>query len=865
MIPEDPKKQRQEHPLWGNLLLCHARQKLCREWIYPFLLLTVYMVPLLVPMPGNAQAEGESLAELNVLGNQAFGNRDFVSARYYFMRIRESDEWESYPDKVSVLGRLGLVEESQSRFRAASRWYGELLDLQMEQATEQNLPVFHVTNRYYALRYADCLERGGEYERASEVLWALVPFADAGSRIAVFEQLIRNYEFKPVTRDELDTLRDQMGQEAMMSLGWQLANLYQNKGFPEVSVDFYDRLWPDDPTGAKEHIDSIVTAYRDTVGLDSLQQSIRDIRASQPGVDPYLLLEIRLLERMGDDAEALALLDREIRARTRQNQIEEALSALNHSQMIEIYMGLVQRERGLEEAIRLQKILVQNDPVDVRKRDRLSEFLANAGQVEEAVRGWVRWAESMGQQPNALLLAAERVFALGDDEQAAELISSVESIEPDFALRKGMASLRMGQFDAAFAALNIVSASSNLGDPFVADEISRYTETAPNVSAIFQAMVESASGEAYTDVPDWMRRSIEELGFRHHFTQSLHSLAMHEPTGVWKIQLARSAVNHGKDDWALRLLNAVDEDSPYQQAAQQEKAFLLRHAEEIYKRKEAARLLRATMGPILSSTASMKISPLMVTRIMDYAETQLRAFEPEEALKAVIRIEQATESLTHPLLPADRERLRFARSHIWMQLASWDAALEGFRSIESMPMKTDALWFQAMIHLARTDVGEAIVLLQSIVETPEHWPRANDALRMLTILDPLVGEALELFCQAQLLQLQGRFEDAVPVLRSLAVQQYGNDEEEWARYWIGDLFQHEGNLAEASDEWSRLLLDVDHPIIHGMIRLQLLEPELAEDEIAAMTGYQQLLNEFPESLFADLARLDIQVQENDTP
>ena len=92
----------------------------------------------------------------------------------------------------------------------------------------------------------------------------------------------------------------------------------------------------------------------------------------------------------------------------------------------------------------------------------------------------------------------------------------------------------------------------------------------------------------------------------------------------------------------------------------------------------------------------------------------------------------------------------------------------------------------------------------------------------------------------------------------LAVNTYGEDTEEWARYQIGKMNQQLGNRG-SPDEWQRLQVEADHPIIHGLVRYELIqEPLPSGSGIRSTTEYQDFLIDFPDTLFSDLARIQYQ-------
>ena len=246
-------------------------------------------------------------------------------------------------------------------------------------------------------------------------------------------------------------------------------------------------------------------------------------------------------------------------------------------------------------------------------------------------------------------------------------------------------------------------------------------------------------------------------------------------------------------------------------------------------------------------------------QLLNYANYRLNAFQPEDALVAVRQIESSSRTLTRPLSQPASERLIFERGRALTELTSFQPALLLLDRVKTQPFLTEAKFLKAQILLSQKQVEESRTLLKEIVEGDESWRRANDALALLVALDPLVGESLDLFCQSVLYQLQGRAEDAVPVLRQLAVEQFDKDPAEWARYQIGRLKEEAGDAEGARKEWDQLLLEANHPVILGMLRRNRIHRiNAAGERITDMTAYQELLLDFPDTLASDLARLEVQ-------
>jgi len=261
---------------------------------------------------------------------------------------------------------------------------------------------------------------------------------------------------------------------------------------------------------------------------------------------------------------------------------------------------------------------------------------------------------------------------------------------------------------------------------------------------------------------------------------------------------------------------------------------------------------------ILDASESIPLNQTLAERLLHYSELCLDACQTGKALTAIRKIESASSTLTPPMTGNFKDRLSLARARVYVQSAAFQPALQMLNTIALDPYYSEAQFLSAQIHIAQGETEIARSLLHELCDRDRTWDRANDALSLLIAIEPLVGDSLSLFSDAMIYQLQGRYEDAIPPLRQLAVEHYGNDTEEWARFQIGVLKRESGQLEEARQEWKRLLLDVDNPIIHGMVRLELVRSELASGNAVSNTGeFQELLIEFPDSIYSDLARQEM--------
>jgi hypothetical protein len=802
-------------------------------------------------------AQEETPTQLYNQGNSSFAQGDYVAAGYYFQRLRESDQWQAFPQKIDVLGKLGMIEEGQSRFETAASWYRQVI----EQFAADNPNKSDAFSQYYVLRYAECLERSGSYKKAAQVLWDQYVRSEPVLKPTFLSRIVRNYQYQELNEEQLQELRTEVENNSIKNLGWNLADLYQKNQRYNEAYSLYEQLWPDAPAEARNHLDAMTTTYQAvnklTTWLDQLQKAI------VLGVNPnqLILLETAILRSLDRGEEALQHMETALANLAGVETLDDinSLAGKAPSSLIQHWLELVKLYRGQDEAFVLLQSWLDKQPNDILLRGELADWLANAGRVEEAGELWLEWTRNRNSDSASILLAADKLIALGANQAAGKLLEEQESnLDPKYSMRFGQLALQVNQFDRAVESFNTATVKAQTPANLISDAVLNYAESAPDAGALFDSLVQSVSGAIYSEVPGWLRVSVKELGFRRNRLKTLEEIANSEPSGAWTIELARTASKQGDQDWALKLLSHIPEKSPYRTIADRERAILLGNSMLIPQKTKAVELMRSSIEGILPATSSIPLSHISAERLFTYSEYCLNAYMPTEALKAIVRIESASNQLPQPLPPISLQKLNYLRARSMMELGSWQRALDYFQLITFTPFSTDARFYEARILLGQERVEEAKAAFQDILDTPEHWLRANDALAYLTALEPLVGEPLEWLCKAQLFELQGRFLEAAPFYREIAVAQYGEDTEEWARYVIGDLQRIAGEWQAAAKEWERLALDVDHPVIHAMIRWQLWSEAAAEDTVAAATGFQNLLMDFPDSLAADLARLEFQ-------
>ena len=800
-------------------------------------------------------------------GNSAYSKSDYVSASYYFNRIRESENWDTYPKKVDLLSRLATIEERQSRYDTAAKFYAQMIDLVPKMIGSKKNSLRH----YYLTRHANSLERSGLYRTANKIYWQGYHESEKAYQLTLLKHILRNMSYQQLTDRDIAPVRKRILPALVNELGWDLADLYRVQGMVLKSFELMETLWPMDGVQnindalqtSRVRASGIVEVYTRLKHLDDLIERMRAARAERSSPIPLLLLEIAILEDADRGGEALKTLEsfllKTVGVSSREQVSIEDLTALVPGLLLDRWIDLVSQIRGNNEGIRILQDRVEMLPMDLPQRKRLSGLLLSEGREEEAVQQWTAWAETQKNTPLAVLNAAEEIYSLGEKSAASELLSRLtERIPPSLAIKQGNVALRMGDYEQAFAAYEVAAASGGIQPLVLSMSVLRNAGTIVDRKPLVAYLIQAASGRAYQTIPVWIKHPLMQLGVSGRLKNELKSLIRYDSSGVWLIHLSKEALKQGDRTWARELLEAVPEKSVHRASAEQTLALFLSDDRSPVHRSRAAEMLLPSVAMVLDASKSIPLNRTLTDRLLQYAELCLDAFEPAKAFTAIRKIESSSPTLKQPIIGAMKDRLSMARARALVQYSAFQPALDILNTIGHDPYFSDAQFLMTQIQIARGDLEIARSLLHELADRDRAWSRVNDALSLLVALEPLVGDSLSLFSDAMIYQLQGRLNDAIPPLRQLAVEQYGNDAEEWARFRIGVIKKKSGDIDAAREEWRRLLLDVDNPIIHGMTRYELVSVGIAAGEaVANGTDFQELLLEFPDSIYSDLARQEI--------
>ena len=845
---------------------------------YRFLLL----IFLLISIPG-LSLWPEDLALLYTQGNAAMMNLDYATAGYNFRRMMDAGEWAAFPEKTAVLGKMGLIEESHARYPEAAYYYQLLVDdLSKSQNKTINAPTSGLAiplnsaiasplqnnpartlNNYYIQRLADCYDRAGNYQKSNTLYWSLLKNAEKSIEPAYLLPLMKTYDFLEISPEEIKTLHNLIIPAYVERLGWSLADLYRIKEKNAEAREIYELLWQKYPQQASAHASSMYTVYKASNQLEKLLSRIQAAEEEEENfADDYLLLEAELLENNAQPQQALTAIETFLSDGDPASLAEKTKTLIGKfsTPVLDKWIDLLEKIRGTDAVLPVLQSFVMQSPLETSRREKLANLLMNAGRKSEALALWKDWLKLQANNPLATLQAVENIFVMGDVQSAKELLAkSLKTVAPNLAYNYAITAFKLGDFSTAIASFTIASTANGMDSNQIVSFIDQYTDRSIDTKEFVSAMIQSVSPMiANQKEPAWLRESLLSLGLKTNQKDKLDTLAAADPSGRWKMLLALEAVKQGKTNYAVEWLQSIPQTSIYAPGAELQLAVLLGKSQDPANLHKALELYKPYMDKILQATEAIRLTDGTLNRLMDYMDVCLNCFQPGEAISAIRYIESASPGLTQPMSPTTLERLRFGRAQALTELSSLEPALELLKDCKDQPFFSKAVLLRIKILITQKKTDEALSALKDMIKEPAHWQTANQALALYMMLEPLVGESLRQYSDAVLYQLQGRFEDAIPLLRQIAVDNYGEDTEEWARYAIGALEKQAGFLEKAKEEWKRLNMDADNPVVHGLLRYELFHLATTPAEpVRESTEYQELLLDFPNTLFSDLARLEV--------
>lgn len=797
--------------------------------------------------------QAETVSEFINQGSDAFNQGDYVTSAYYLNRARNHADWDEYTGKMDVFTKMAYMEESQGHFEDAARYYREAIRYipDTDEATHLRL------EQYYYSRYAATLVRSGYYQAAEKIYWDLYDRVDLPEKTQIILQITENYKYQTVTVQQMDHLHQQIFSLDLQTLGWALAELYYVQRDIEKAYDVYHQIWQQNLPMAIENYLTLANVYHESEQIEQLINQCRQNFLQSP---QYIELYILLMEYQNKSEIAKEELERYFQAVLQSNTIADAgilAGAVDNSILVK-WVELIENSGNTTEAILRSEQLLSANPGDIVWRKRLSSLFLSQGQKEQAVQLWQNWFQLDQANDFQRFSAIEQMQQLGATEQAKNLFHQLEDKVPVTLKQfEARTALELGLYEHAISSFQIASISANVNPAGITNMVLSYVDAQADQKPVVSAFIKAASGNSFQETPAWLRDSLVECGVKYGFHDELVKMAEQDPAGLWAIHTANTAKKYGKTLLAQTLLDTVPTDSILRDSADQQFVELLSSNQSVPSQIQAADLILPSIEHIVSVTEPQNLTAPQIQQLLQYSEYRLHAYQPGLALKAIQTIEASTPFLQGGVIDTDVEKIMFFRATALSQLASYDPAVELLDKIQTPSFKPQADFLKAKIFLSQKKLEEADQILQQLVVDRSDWQLSNDALGYIIAMEPLFGEPMTDFCTLQTYLLQGRMEEAFTLLRSIAVDFYETDTEEWARYQIAMLKAKSGQWDDAVEEWKRLLLDVDHPVYHGLVHYKLTNvPSQANHLVESASQFQELMTKFPNSLFSDLARIE---------
>ncbi|MBE7559366.1 hypothetical protein HS125_10600 [bacterium] len=226
----------------------------------------------------------------------------------------------------------------------------------------------------------------------------------------------------------------------------------------------------------------------------------------------------------------------------------------------------------------------------------------------------------------------------------------------------------------------------------------------------------------------------------------------------------------------------------------------------------------------------------------------------------------ATAALAHS--PQRLEEAQLYRGEAYSMLGSLPRARAELLPLADSPQRNLRLlarFHLGNLHLWQNEPDQAVEFYSDILENELGHELANDVLDMAVSAKLYSPEEMGHYSLALLYSWQGRRDDAVEEWRMLAALA-GRGPGGARVGGSGDIFAASGDLASASAEFAKALRFAQNADVVGRIRWAMLEEvERKQRGEVARPEYEKLIVDFPDTLFADLARRRLQAEKPKPP
>jgi tetratricopeptide (TPR) repeat protein len=684
-----------------------------------------------------------------------------------------------------------------------------------------------------------------------------------------------------VTGEELFQLEDRLLENpAGGELLVRFMRFYVNQDYSSHAVSIGDKLLRQSPEAFLNSLAGIQQSYKADLGEEAtahILQVLEEARKESPeNKTTYDLIQVRWLDLAGQSGRAL-----------------EYLGTLNAGS--EVFL----KERATllfsmgryDEAAEAYESLIVVSPQNITYYRQLGECLYRQDQTEKAMEVWERIPRIQSENPASYITLSEIYRLRGMTTPAAEALkkarelSGADAYEIDrrimdlWAEEGNMPRLVQEFIHASQARKNREALYRyRLSEQFQEEqkatellkEISRRLDSNPKFA------VRTILLRLGTDILMASGQYDRAIGFVRTGYRGNPELALR------LYQLGLDLLHRGAPEKTLVAWSYLPPQSPYYSHSQLQIAQLGLQAGELEKAEEAATTLVEdliekspgkhlyTAGQPLSATGLRKHLTLlrggnrqrMEDTLLILARIQLEKKKPGDALKWLLPLKKGG-----TVRAQSQPEVDLLLGHTYSQLGSLETAEEYYRrareGYQGVPDKRgEAEYALAETLLWQERIPEALDTYLDLAKKDASLPQANESLRRYQVVSQSGAEQLYHYSLAGLFAWKGDREEAVRLYREAAADDAESDQAGWCLFEAAKILAADSQTDAAVKQIEYVLDRYENPTLLAECRTFLTSldtAEAAEATVADGTNpYEQLILDFPSSIYSELARLKIE-------
>jgi tetratricopeptide (TPR) repeat protein len=678
-----------------------------------------------------------------------------------------------------------------------------------------------------------------DYRRAADTFLELFKHPTHGQRRTLLYRLVSLYSIEALTDIELDSVLGEVAQsEKDYNFLSRLAQAYKNRGREKNAVETYFEIIRQYPSLLVD-MHAPITKYLSTTGhVDEMIALIDKLRGKEKLNYRVHILYARVLAQVNRVDEAL-----------------EALAPFNHMPQVAVERAnLLFQQKQFIEAADAYNTLLKASPTRVDLIDKLGLCYLKLNKKEMAIATWRKIVQQPRVNYNSYQMLSNIFQRNGFPKESLESLREASKLSPQsrmYAQNMAYHWILRGDYMRAIEALSgsvSLSKTPRYGsDSLILPYIKGEAEQKELYSAIMEYRTSTPNLKPQQEI--WLRslqrQLLVQLGRYREALDMTQKATRGKNAELYA--LAKLFEDHNAQEWAIFSYRAIVPDP-----ALNYPAIKVRLA-ELYSKRSQFKEARASL---LSASETLPPTDrvLRADILLHMAQVELELKSPEPAL-SLLSHPAATDTLK--LAPEYLEYAQLLRGEAYSMMGALPRArreLTPLLESKQRGLRLMAVFQMGNVNMWEGKSDEAAVLYREILDNDLGHDLANDVLDLVVSAALYDGEQMGFYSQALYYGWQGRAEDAVEQWRQLAAYGEDGDLVAAALEEAADAYIASGTLQAASTEYGKALRFAKSPDVIGRIRWSLLEEVRKGDTPPTPKDYENLIIEFPETIYADLAR-----------